>query len=742
MDSMNFVSAELGRTLDHVRATLLHELHGAAGTDKPWADEPATVILEKYISFRNAEKEVLDDKIEKLTDEKVGTLKSSNLLRDDVNEALLEMLDILGVDLNDVENSVRGKLSAVLEKLRQEKSTETKVDATLDHLLDILGISSGVVSVDAAVSTKSRAIVKAIDKMKENASHPGVPFVDVHQYLNSFLDILKLDGAISSDLPGKADAVRAGIAELKTELSEASNKDFRTFSHITHSQLNDILDVLEIKVTPSSVEGKAEAIREAIEALQSDKVVDDNVDAVDREVDEELAHYASNLYIHAFGSAGEDTDLTPIEKLSSIYKALAERVLTFSEPATLNSVRNDLNVIINYEGEVILLNEDLAVLANRAKDLVIRESNEEKSEGEVTPVPSNTDDIREVMDLTNGMLNNFLALAGVEFDSTLAIEDKGVMLMNAIKAMRANEAAMREELFELNRITALDDLHEYFDDLIQALQIEGDIYPSIEKKKEAITKRIFDQLSALNAHKSYVDDLIVLIYGQENDISEQFTTGEKLHVLKSAFRDGSKKAISADDIRKVSNSLVAILKRAGGDISDSRGNLVEVAEYTERFVHNALDVRDSGVLEDSGDRKNVFPIEVMRTIHNNLEEIIRIHGEDTHPDETTAHIAERALTLVKDFADSDMVDIRRYVTRIIEKCGGEVDPEESTPNLVQSADILVHRSKRISNNDWDSIRNSVSGIIRTVGKKANPDEPLVDLADRAQRYVFEKLINE
>lgn len=530
MIDMNFVSAELGRTLDHMRATLLQELSEAAGTDELWASEPAPVILQKYLSFRNAEKEALESKIEQLTQEKteaVGKLATkaiSEHSKDEIVEgALDEMLDILQIEW-EVQSSVNAKLELIVDHLRQQSRKETLASGWLDSLLDVLNIDISKIDHDALPKVKGRAIKDGVEKLKE-----------------------------------------AGTQKLQKD-------------------------------------------------------------------QEDLALYASNLYIHAYGSAAEHVELTPIQKLESISKAFDSDIITFAEPATLNNIRESLNEIVHYTGGHIRNDEDLATLAGRAKDLVCREDGAEKSESVGTSAP---EAVMSLLDLLLHTLN-------VDTTDISTINSKRDKVVKTISAMRANEAAMSEELFDLNRIVAIEDIHTYFDGLVQALQIEGDIYPSVEKKKHAIRERAFQLLGDLKDHEGFVNDIVVSVYGEENDIPETFTTSQKLQVIQTDFRKGQKRVLNREDIQKIQNSLKSMLHRAGGDISNTKGNLVDLAAYTERFVFNTLIHGDSG---DAGEI-SVFPIEVMRMIHNSLEEIIRQHGEDTHPDETTAHIAERALTLV------------------------------------------------------------------------------------------------
>ncbi|ADD80989.1 gp098 [Rhodococcus phage ReqiPepy6] len=448
MTDMNFVSTELGRTLDHMRSTLLHELYGAAGTDEPWASEPATVILQKYLSFRNAERDSLKDQVDRLTQEKteaVGKLAAasiSNHSKDEIVEgALDEMLDILQIEW-EIQSSANAKLELVVDHLRRQSGKETLASGWLDSLLDILDIDTSEIEQDAPPKVKGRAIYLAVEKLKEG--------------------------------------------------------------------------------------------------------------------------------------------------------------------------RNA---------------EDLGDVEDGSKDLEDRESGAEKSES---------------VETVEGVLDLLLHTLNVDTTDISTIDSKRDKIVKTIRAMRANEAAMSEELFDLNRIAAIKDLHTYFDGLIQALQIEGDIYPSVEKKKHAIRERAFQLLGDLKDHEGIVNDIVVSVYGKENDIPEDFTTSQKLMKIQSDFRQGSKRVLNRGDIQKIHNSLKSMLHRAGGDISNIKGDLVDLAAYTERFVFNTLIHGDAG---DAGEI-SVFPIEVMRMIHNSLEEIIRQHGEDTHPDETTAHIAERALTLV------------------------------------------------------------------------------------------------
>lgn len=797
MTNMNFVSAELGRTLDHMRATLLHELYGAAGTDEPWVSEPATIILQKYLSFRNAEKESLESQIEQLTREKteIAGKRAAEFItrnaRDEiVSGALDEMLHILQVE-GEIENTIDAKLEVVVAELREGVA---KGHAVADNL-------------EAGSSDETKAAL----------------------LLDSFLDLLKVDQSIGVDSPvrDKGKGIIQAIEKLQKNLNgiERASHGMRDFHEILDRQLH----VLQIDPYGKTIDDKADVV---IKKLQKDR--------------EDLSLYASNLYIHAYGSAAEHVDLSPIEKLESISKAFGADIVTFTEPGTLKGVREALNEIVHHAGGHIRNAEDLVTLAGRAKDLVSREDGEKKSEsvgtfeaeadelstmtteevGHILKVGKpewmlSEEGVQEMADLMQSLLDVYLQLLGhneevnpsisakgqavadaikahlqttlvmqnelhacAEHATTLYLEvfgrsanlpaseklkmiidshmtgekdhlhkvpavnsietveglldlilrtlnvdglecvsinSKREMVVKTIRAMRANEAAMREELFDLNRIAAIEDIHTYFDDLIQALQIEGDIYPSVEKKKEALTRHVFNQIGDMNAHKGFTNDIVISIYGRENDISEDSTTSQKLAKIRNDFCKGQKRVLDSDDIHKVSNSLAAILKRAGGDVLNTTGKMVDLASYTERFVFNTLTdevVGDAGDSEDRTDEESVIPTDILRTVYANLEEIIRIHGEDTHPDEPTSRLAERALNLVRDaksLADSDMADIRRYLTGIVEKCGGEVDPDESTPNLAQSAHILVYKTKglsegKLSDRDYNILRININNI--------------------------------
>lgn len=778
--SMNYVSAELGRTLDHMRSTLLDNLYEAYGTKEPFEDEPAPVLLAKYINLTKAESEGLRSQVDRVTTDQENSLrqlenahigrthdilneildlmkiegeipsnltakmdsvracvaelvlkadkanakpaeedkvdgKSYGLLHDILNEIietikptqpfahtvegkrnlitqtltlLMNEVDVCKKFATDIHDHVDPdhyqpvndkefpsyKLTRVYEQLSSGKKivydakriqdVRTALEAIIrrtggdldnqERLVDLAGRAKDLV--DRAVREKSAAN-RALTKQTDDSLN------GTHKVYDQFLDILGIDGERTSNtelkldvitdalktIRGRSDAlyvrvfgeyvgtrsvtqtlkkmddalartkvvknsgelsvIRDGLDRImtvcdgrvvnnpladyvlevvKTVEQKHSGPDTSTvFEREAYETLDGILAVLGIDETadPDSLTDKGNQIVKAIEKMKQ------KLSGVeDCEADDEIARYASNLYIHAFGSAADDTNLTPLEKLAVIDKALAERVLTFSEPATANETAND-----------------------------------------------------EVLD-------DILKTLGHDYDGTQSVETKIEIIRGVVRALKANEVTLRE--------------HD--------AKMRDELY----------------------GHKGYVDAIVVKVYGKENDIPETFTTLNKLEKIQKDIHCGRKRVLDLDDLLRVDRSLTSILKRVGGDTSGLRGDTIDLAAYTERFVHSALDVGDSGVLEDRKDAGSVFPIEVMRTIHNNLEEIIRQHGEDTHPDETTAHISERALTLVrkgKAFDDSDMVDIRGALSEIVTTCDGEVDPEETTRNLSQKAMVLVQR---------------------------------------------------